>query len=627
MEPPSSPRSASLRSTSHGFSGRPQYGGGGNGDTASVRSRTSRIQSPSLRNLPEDDDVNDWKSVASRRPASDTRSISTKGRNSLDPTLRPPSIKADQPWIGTFPFEQHVDGSGQPSHLQGTMQSGDVAPGQRNSDASSDEHDVEKQPQVEKPTNNEKNEDEKDPNVVGWDGPNDPQNPQNWPRWRKWVYTALFGSTTFVVTFASSVFSTAVQPTMKEFGVSEEVMILGTALFVLGFAWGPPIWGPFSELYGRRPPLFIGYFIFAIFNIPVAVAQNLYTIMICRFFGGFFASAPLAIVGGILADMWNPVDRAYALSTFAGATFIGPACGPVIGGFVTQSYLGWRWTAWLTLIMASFFGGLAFLVVPETSAPRILHYKAKKIRYETKNWAIHAPADENQVNLKNILERYVLRAFTMLALEPILVLLTVYMSVIYGIIYLFFEVFPITFQMDRGLNLGVGALPFLALLLGVILGSFVIYAFTKYRFAPRLQREGHVTPEERLLPMFVGGLLMPVGLFWFAWTSNPSVSIWAQIIAIIPTGAGILIIFMQGLNYIIDVYLFHANSAIAANTFIRSWAGAGFPMFATYMYQRLGVPWATSLLAFICVACYPVPILFYIYGEKIRKLSKFSPTA
>lgn len=97
-----------------------------------------------------------------------------------------------------------------------------------------------------------------------------------------------------------------------------------------GFAFGPLFFGPFSELYGRKIPLFTGFFIFAIFNIPVAVAQNLQTIMICRFFGGFFGSAPLAIVGGTLADFWDPVDRGVAICIFASSTLVGPILGPIV---------------------------------------------------------------------------------------------------------------------------------------------------------------------------------------------------------------------------------------------------------------------------------------------------------
>jgi len=98
-----------------------------------------------------------------------------------------------------------------------------------------------------------------------------------------------------------------------------------------------------------------------------------------------------------------------------------------------------------------------------------------------------------------------------------------------------------------------------------------------------------------------------------------------QVLAGIPIGAGVLMIFMQGLNYIIDVYLMNANSGIAANTLLRSLAGTGFPLFATYMYERLGIAWATSLLGFVCVLMIPVPVLFYIYGKKIRSYSRFSP--
>jgi DHA1 family multidrug resistance protein-like MFS transporter len=53
--------------------------------------------------------------------------------------------------------------------------------------------------------------------------------------------------------------------------------------------------------------------------------------MLCRFVGGCFASAPLAIVGGAFADFWNPVDRGVAVCVFAAATFIGPAAGPIMG--------------------------------------------------------------------------------------------------------------------------------------------------------------------------------------------------------------------------------------------------------------------------------------------------------
>lgn len=88
-------------------------------------------------------------------------------------------------------------------------------------------------------------------------------------------------------------------------------------------------------------------------------------------------------------------------------------------------------------------------------------------------------------------------------------------------------------------------------------------------------------------------------------------------------GAGIMLILVNGLNYIVDVYQKNANSAIAANTFVRALFGAVFPLFAERMYGRMGVPWATSLLGFLTLLMSPVPILFYNFGPEIRARSKF----
>lgn len=296
------------------------------------------------------------------------------------------------------------------------------------------------------------------------------------------------------------------------------------------------------------------------------------------------------------------------------------------GGFIVESYLGWRWTAWITLIASGSFMILAFIVVPETYAPVLLQRRAARLRVETKNWAYHASLDENPPTMGDIVTRYLLRPFQMLFLEPILLLFTIYLALIYGILYLTFEAFPISFQEVRGWShAGVAALPFLSILVGVFLGGALIIYVTKTRFAEKMKQQGRVVPEERLLPMIIGSILLPIGLFWFGWTSNKHVSWVPQVIAGVPIGVGILVIFMQGLNYIIDVYLMYANSAIAGNTLVRSTLGGAFPLFSAQMYNKLGVNWASSLLGFLTAAMIPIPILFYVYGAKLRSMSRFNP--
>jgi len=194
-----------------------------------------------------------------------------------------------------------------------------------------------------------------------------------------------------------------------------------------------------SEVLGRRPPMLLGFAIFAIFQVPVALAQSSAAICIGRFLGGFFAAAPLAVTGGILADLWDPIPRAYAICIFAAGGFAGPVAGPIAGGFITESRLGWRWTSWITLILAAVIGIIAYVVIPETSAPRILQLRAARLRKETGNMEYHAKADAEKLTLERVVTVYLVRPFQMLAQEPILALVTAYMSFLYGIVYLLFE--------------------------------------------------------------------------------------------------------------------------------------------------------------------------------------------
>ncbi|KAH7361302.1 major facilitator superfamily domain-containing protein [Pyrenochaeta sp. MPI-SDFR-AT-0127] len=468
---------------------------------------------------------------------------------------------------------------------------------------------------------------EKNPYLVEFDGPDDPGNPKSWTEKRRWAITISMGLLVFTVTFASSIFSVNIGYVQQRFDVDLVTATLGVALFVLGFVFGPIVFGPMSEVLGRRIPLFAGYALFALFQIPVALAQNVATICVGRFISGFFASAPLAVVGGALADLWDPIPRAYAICIFAAGGFAGPVAGPIAGGFITDSSLGWRWTSWITLIMAGFFGAIGLCIIPETSAARILQLRAAKLRKETGHSEYHSRADENKLTLNTVVHVYLLRPFVMFVQEPILALITAYMSFLYGIVYLLFEAFPVSFYQERGWSLGVSQLPFAAFIVGIIMGAGLIAYSTATNFTRSYVKHGRAIPEERLPPMIVGAIALPIGLFWFAWTSDPHITWVPQVLSTALIGLGCMVPFWQGMSYLIDCYGFYSNSAIAVNTFIRSIAGAFFPLFTHAMYHNLGVAWATSLLAFLCVLFLPVPILFYIYGAKIRAKSKWAPTA
>lgn len=280
----------------------------------------------------------------------------------------------------------------------------------------------------------------KNSDLVELSGSDDPLNPLNLPPWRKWFCASMMGAMTFAATFSSSVFTAAIDVTAQEFGVAPETMALATSLYVFGFATGPILMGPASELHGRKAPFFIGYSGFILTQIPVGLARNVETILVFRFLGGVASSGCPAIVGGYLADFLSPVERGVAVAIFAATTLIGPSAGAIIGGIVVQSSLGWRWTAWLSMMMGVAFGAIGFVVLPETYVPVLLKRKARRLRFKTKNWALHSELEETPVDIKDFMVRYLSRPFIMLCLEPVLLLMTLYISFTFGVVYLLFVV-------------------------------------------------------------------------------------------------------------------------------------------------------------------------------------------
>lgn len=306
-----------------------------------------------------------------------------------------------------------------------------------------------------------------------------------------------------------------------------------------GVGFGAFIWGPCSEAFGRRIPLLSGFALLGLFQIPVALARNLATALPCRFFQGLLGSSSLAVVGGSLADIWIPAERGIPMTSFVTATLLGPITGPVIGGFISQSYLKWRWTSWISLIVVAFVEVLGFFSLPETFIP-ILQ------RRHTSNTI--DPVKE-RIMLRDLVTKYILRPFQMIR-DPIIFLLSLYLALVFGILFLFLGAYPVAFQELRGMGLGVGSLPFLGIAIGIALGGCIIAWANKFQAKRLLAQQKEMVPERRLPLMMAGAVSLPVGLFWFGWT-GPPIHWFVQVLAGIPMGIGIILIFLQGISYIV----------------------------------------------------------------------------
>jgi MFS family permease len=384
------------------------------------------------------------------------------------------------------------------------------------------------------------------------------------------------------------------------------------------------LWAPLSELYGRQILFVTTYAALTAFNAGAAGAQNSWTLIILRFFAGSFGSSPLTNAGGVIADMFPARQRGVAMSLFAAAPFLGPVLGPIIGGFLGMN-AGFRWVLGF---LAAFSGAvwiMGSLLIPETYAPVLLRRRAERLsKLSGKIYRSKIDIDQGKVSLKNSFKISLSRPWILLFREPIVFLLSLYMAIVYGTLYMMFAAFPIVYQQSRGWNQGVSGLAFLGIMVGMLIAVVYTLWDNKRYIKTSDKHNGFAPPEARLPPCLIAAIAIPVGLFWFAWTNYTSIHFMASIAAGVPFGFGMVLVFLGIMNYLIDAYTIFAASVLAANSVLRSLFGAVFPLFTTYMYQNLGIHWASSVPAFLALACVPFPFLFYKYGPAIRTRCKFA---
>lgn len=189
---------------------------------------------------------------------------------------------------------------------------------------------------------------------------------------------------------------------------------------------------------------------------------------------------------------------------------------------------------------------------------------------------------------------------------------------------IFIPSYPIVYQNGKGWSAGKTGLMFIPLAIGVVM-SAICSPFVNMHYLKLCQKyNGKPPAEARLIPMMLSCWFIPIGLFIFAWTSYPRIHWFGPAIGGWPVGFGFIFLYNSANNYLVDTYQHQAASALAAKTFLRSIWGASVVLFTEQMYERLGYQWASSLLAFLALACCLIPYVFYFKGEAIRRYSKYA---
>jgi len=270
------------------------------------------------------------------------------------------------------------------------------------------------------------------------------------------------------------------------------------------------------------------------------------------------------------------------MAVYSPSSTLGPPMALVVAGYIALD-LSWRWIFWVLMAITGGFWVLLVATIPETRHTTILQKKTQRVKKQmqaeslaTAQSITDANADDRK-GLRSLFAVTLTRSFHFLFTEPITFFAAIYNGFLYGLVYLFNEAFPLVFGPGEGHGFNVGqiGLSFLGLAIGPLV-AFCFYPLQEHYYLSRVAKnDGKGVPEARMWMARVGAIFIPVSLFWFAWTSYSSVHWVVPIIASGLFGAGIYIIILSILNYVVDAYQTYSASALAGVILVRNVVGAG----------------------------------------------------
>ncbi|KAE8132031.1 major facilitator superfamily domain-containing protein [Aspergillus pseudotamarii] len=456
--------------------------------------------------------------------------------------------------------------------------------------------------------------------VVDWNGPDDPDNPLNWSTAKSFGHVVIVAVLSMVVNIASTMVAPAMEGVVRDLEITSRTLgTLAVSIYLLGFALGPLFISSLSEMYGRLIVYHISNAVFVIFVVACALSHTPAQFLVFRFINGCAGAAPLALGGGTIADVIPVEKRGAAAALFGLGPLLGPVLGPVIGGFIAEGK-SWRWTFWVVAILggAASLGTLIFM--RETHPNTLLERKAAYLRRSTGNPRLRSKLDRGLSNQQIILTSLV-RPTKLLLFSPIVLVMSIYVALIFGLLYLLFATFSMVFEGQYGFSTGISGLAYLGLGIGELVGLFTFGILSDRILKAKMAAENvqEPKPEYRLVLMMWFPPVIGPGLFIYGWTAYYQVHWMVPIVGTFIVGFGSFFVIMPSQLYLVDLFGSEAAaSALGANILLRSLFGAFLPLAGSHMYATLNYGWGNTLLGFLALVFAPVPMLFYRYGEWLR---------
>ncbi|KAI3556005.1 hypothetical protein CABS03_09624 [Colletotrichum abscissum] len=459
---------------------------------------------------------------------------------------------------------------------------------------------------------------------VWWADDQDPENPMNWSKSRKLGIIATLSFITFLTPLASSMFAPGIPQVMAEFGESDDsIATFVVSVFVLGFALGPLIISPLSELYGRVYIYHVCNALFVVFSAACGLATNIDMLIAFRFLAGFSGVAVITCGAGSIADMMPVEKRGFYISIWSLGPLLGPVVGPVCAGFLVEAK-GWRWVFWIITITSGAVTLASFFVLRESYAPVLLERKAARLRKETGNEKYQSRMKKKGTP-RQIFLTAIIRPGRMFFRSAVVMILCLYVAMLYGFLYILFTTFTFVYRDTYGFGSVGAGLSFIGGGVGNILGLAYVGSLSD-KIIQRRQAEGKdPKPEDRLHLILTvpSSLTIPIGLMMYGWTADKQLHWILPMIGTGIMGFGSIGILMTINTYLVDAFTLYAASVTAANAVLRSLLGALLPLGGLQLYNKLGLGWGNTLLGLLTLAAAPVPWILYTFGERIRRSPRF----